>query len=149
MLELNSHLAVAMLSASMAFTGVANAIQIPQYDKMALDDKVTYDGLLVVGAKNALLAHGQPEQAQKVIDLFKVGSVNGGSVQFVRNLEKIRLMNAKNAADPNNKQPPYEVEHAFYLTLKDNGITVPISVLLAINKDFKPSQPPVSAPSAK
>ena len=57
------------------------------------------------------------------------------------------MANAKNAADPNNKIPPYEVEHALFLALKDHGITVPISVLLAINKDFKPSRPAAAAPA--
>ena len=51
-------------------------------------------------------------------------------------------MNKNNAADPKNKEPPYEVEHAFALMLKNNGIVVPVSFLLTINKDFKPKSPP-------
>jgi hypothetical protein len=37
---------------------------------------------------------------------------------------------------------PYEVEHALALTLETNGILVPLSFLLTVNKDFKPSYPP-------
>jgi hypothetical protein len=134
-------MAVITLSVAMLFSIAAKAMSIPQYDKMATIDRRNYISLLVIGAKNALLAHGQPDQAKKVIQIFMDSSDKGGSFQFLTNLEMIRRLNAENVATPNNKLPPYQVEHAFYLTLKDNGVIVPISILLSINKDFKPSSP--------
>ena len=56
-------------------------------------------------------------------------------------LNSVRTINQQNAAKPDNKEPAYDVEYAFYLTLKENDIIVPINVLLAINKDFKPTAP--------
>ena len=129
-----------VLSTAILFSSAAQAMPVPQFDKMDKGDQGTYVTLLVIGAKNALEAHGSPDQANKLVALFKDSGPNNGFVQFVNNLQKIRTLNARNAEDPNNKQAPFEVEHAFYLTLKDNGITVPVSVLLAINKDFKPGQ---------
>jgi hypothetical protein len=61
---------------------------------------------------------------------------------LAKTLEIFRAINKENTANPNNKEPVYEVEHAFAATLKDNGINVPVSVLLALGKDFKPSSPP-------
>src|ERR1035437_4082582 len=139
---IKKYLAGTVLSAALLFTGEANAMQIPQYDKMAQSDKEDYRVLLVEGAASALDGHGKHEQSQKLIALFLDKSDNGGSTQLAKNLQATRIINARNAKDPNNEQPPYEVEHALFLTLKDNGINIPVSVLLAIGKDFKPSSPP-------
>ena len=135
-------LASTVLSAALLFTGAANAMQIPQFDKMAQSDKEGYSVLLVEGAADALDGHGKHEQSQKLIALFSDKGDNGGFTQLEKNLQAMRIINARNAKDPNNKQAPYEVEHALFLTLKDNGIIIPVSVLLALGKDFKPSSPP-------
>jgi hypothetical protein len=139
---IKKYLASTVLSAALLFTGAANAMQIPQYDKMAQSDKADYQVLLVDGAANALDGHGKHEQSQKLIALFLDKSDNGGFTQWAKNLQATRIINERNAKDPNNKQAPYEVEHALFLTLKDNGIIIPVSVLLALGKDFKPSSPP-------
>jgi hypothetical protein len=139
---IKKYLASTVLSAALLFTGAANAMQIPQYDKMAQSNKKKYSLLLVEGAADALDGHGKHEQSQKLIALFLDKGDNGGFTQLEKNLQATRIINARNAKDPNNKQPPYEVEHALFITLKDNGIIVPVSVLLALGKDFKPSSPP-------
>jgi hypothetical protein len=139
--SLKKYLASTILSAALLFASAANAMQIPEYDKMAQSDKIDYRVLLVDGAAKALDGHGEHEQSQKLIALLSDKSEKGGFTQLEKNLQAIRIINERNAKDPNNKQPPYEVEHALFLTLKDNGIIVPVSVLLAINKDFKPKSP--------
>jgi hypothetical protein len=139
---IKNYLASTVLSAALLFTGAANAMQIPQYDKMAQSDKEDYRVLLVDGAANALDGHGKHEQSQKLIALFLDKGDNGGSIQLAKNLQALRIINKENASNPNNKEPVYEVEHALLLTLKDNGIVIPVSVLLALGKDFKPSSPP-------
>ena len=101
--------------------------------------------MLVEGAADALDGHGNHEQSQKLIALFSVKGDNGGFYQLAKNLEAFREINKENAANPNNKDPVYEVEHALFVTLKDNGINIPISVLLALGKDFKPKSPPSKA----
>ena len=135
-------LATGALALSMLFANAANAMQIPQFDKLAVDDQDTYSTLLAVGAANGLYAHGDRAGGDKLVQLFNDTSDNSGEHQFWKYLNDVRIMNKNNAADPNNKQPPYEVEHAFALMLKNNGIIVPVSFLLTINKDFKPSSPP-------
>jgi hypothetical protein len=143
---MKKYLASTVLSAAaLLFTGAANAMQIPQYDQMVQNDKSTYVTFLIMGAAKALEAHGQPDQSKKLIVFFEDGSDNGGAHQFSKNLQVARIINAKNASDPNNKQKPYEVEHALALTLKNNGILIPVDVLLALGKDFKPKSPPSKA----
>jgi hypothetical protein len=105
---------------------------------MAAVDESHYMTLLVKGSVEGLEAHGSKQDADKLYNLFNSGE---GIKQFIKNLEALNALDNRNAADPNNKQPPYKVEQAFALTLKQNGITVPLKFLLAINKDFKPSTP--------
>ena len=132
----------AVLSIALLFSGVGNAMQISQYDKMDKHDQTRYLTLLIKGTHDHLSANGQSAQAERVLYLFENSSAKFGWPQFERNLHMARALNAKYAADPNNKKAPYEVEQAFALTLQNNGILVPVSFLLTINKDFKPSYPP-------
>jgi hypothetical protein len=132
----------AVLSTALLFTGMGNAMPIPQYDKMDKHDRAHYVNLLIKGAYDHLSANGQSEQAERLLYLFENSSTKFGWPQFEKNLQMARALTAKHAADPNNKKVPYEVEQALALTLKDNGIVVPVSFLLTINKDFKPSYPP-------
>ncbi len=132
----------AVLSTALLFSGVGNAMQISQYDKMDKHDRAQYVTLLIKGAHDHLSSAGQTAQAERLLYLFENSSAKFGWPQFEKNLQMARVLNAKYAADPNNKKVPYEVEQALALTLKTNGILVPVSFLLTINKDFKPSYPP-------
>lgn len=116
----------------------AKAMPIPQYDKMSAEDDANYMTSLLKGAVEGLESHGNKQDSDKLYALFSKGD---GIKQFTKNLDVLRDLTNKNAANPNNKQPPYEVEQAFALTLKQNGIIVPLKFLLTINKDFKPSHP--------
>lgn len=142
---INTRLARVVLCIAATFLTVpANAMQVPQYDQMVKTDRNHFITLLLKGAVEALDAHGKSEQSKKLISLFNDFSDKGGISQFEENLQFVRVANAKKATDPNNKDPVYEVEHAMALTLKQDGIIVPIKVLLEINKDFKPAYPPSS-----
>jgi hypothetical protein len=132
----------AVLSTPLLFSGKGNAMQIPQYDKMDKHDQAHYVTLLIKGAHDRLSANGQSAQAERVLYLFENSSTKFGWPQFERNLQMARALNAKYEADPNNKKAPYQVEQALALTLQNNGILVPVTFLLTINKDFKPSYPP-------
>jgi hypothetical protein len=131
-----------VLSTALLFPGTGNAMQIPQYDKMDKHDRAQYVNLLVKGTYDHLSATGQSAQAETLLYLFEKSSAKFGWPQFEKNLQMARALSAKHAADPNNKKVPYEVEQAFALTLKNNGILVPVTFLLTVNKDFKPSYPP-------
>src|ERR1700728_3304354 len=137
---LKKYLATGVLAASMLFANAAGAMQIPQFDQMSVNDQDTYITLLAQGAANALYAHGDRAGGDKLVQLFDDTSNNNGEHQFWTYLAEVRTMNANNAANSNNTTPPYEVENAFELMLNKNGIKVPISVLMSINKDFKPGQ---------
>ena len=139
---IKKYLASTVLSAALLFANAAGAMQIPQFDKLAVDDQDTYVTLLAKGAANGLYAHGDRAGGDKLVRLFDDQGDAGGGAQFWKYLDEVRIMNKNNAADPKNKEPPYEVEHAFALMLKNNGIIVPVSFLLTINKDFKPKSQP-------
>jgi hypothetical protein len=132
---------IGLLAALLFSNFSAAAMQVPQFDKLSQHDRVTYTTMLVLGAKHAIEQHGDQAKVQKLVTLFEDGSTNGGMAQLYKNLAGLRALNDKNAADPNNKQPAYEVEHAFFVTLKDNGVQVPLNIILTLNKDFKPSDP--------
>ncbi len=134
----------AVLSTALLFPGMGNAMQIPQYDKMDKHDRADYVNLLIKGAYDHLSAAGQSAQAERLLYLFENSSTKFGWPQFEKNLQMARALDAKHAADPKNKKVPYEVEQALAVTLTNNGILVPVSFLLTINKDFKPSYPPAT-----
>jgi hypothetical protein len=58
--------------------------------------------------------------------------------QLAMNMKALDGLNNRNAINPNNRAHVYEVEDAMALTLKDKGIIVPASYLLAVNQDFHP-----------
>ena len=119
-------------------------MSIHDFGKMNRDDEATYVALLVEGSAEMLKAHGQPEQARKAISFFKDSSKDGGVQQPASHLQMVNALNKRNAINPNNRAPVYQVEDAMELTLKDDGIIVPASYLLTINKDFRPSGPPIA-----
>ena len=132
----------AVLSTTLLFSGLGNAMQIPQYDKMDKQDRKHYVTQLIKGTYDHLSATGQSAQAERLLYLFEKSGAKFGWPQFEKNLQMARALDAKRARDPNNKKAPYEVENAFALTLENNGIVVPVRFLLTVNKNFKPSYPP-------
>jgi hypothetical protein len=139
-----SYLTAGILAFSLLCSGIAQAMSIHDFGRMNNDDDATYVTLLVEGAAKILRANGQPDLAQKAINFFKDSSKSGGVNQFAINLKMINALNNRNAINPNNRVPVYQVEDAMALTLKDNGMIIPVSALLTINKNFQPSGPPRS-----
>ena len=140
-MNLKGKLVAVSFFVAMGFSTAARAMSIHDFGKMNNDDEATYVALLVEGSAEMLRAHGQPEQARKVIAFFKESGKDGGVQQFASNLKMVDALNKRNSINPNNRAPVYQVEDAMELTLKDDGIIVPASYLLTINKDFRPSGP--------
>lgn len=134
-------LAAGVLSA-LLFGSAAEAMQIPQYDRMDARDEGAFRAFLIRSAYNDLKARGQNDQAEKLLKLFEDKGANGGNKQFDKNLDMVRALNQRNAGDPNYKGQVYEVEHAMALTLKQDGIVVAVSTLLASGQAFKAEYPP-------
>jgi hypothetical protein len=137
-----TYLAAAVFSLSLLCSGTARAMSIHDFGRLNDDDEATYVTFMVEGAAKMFKAHGQPDQAEKTINLFKDSGKNGGVSQFAFNLRTINALNNRNAINPNNRVPVYGVENAMEQTLKDAGIIVPVSYLLTIGKDFIPAGPP-------
>jgi len=125
-------------------SGCARAISFHDFIRMNDDDDASYVTAMVEGAAKMLRANGHPDQAAKLVAFFKDSSKQGGVNQLAMNMKAMNALNNRNAINPNNRAPVYEVEDAMELTLKDNGIIVPASYLLALNQNFQPVGPPRS-----
>jgi hypothetical protein len=141
---LNKFLAATFLSTAMLFSGVVQAMQIQQFDKMAQDDRADYVSALIQGAEKVLTTDGRAGDAAKVSKLFTTnapdGNVSIGMSDFMVDLAKARLADAKRAGqDPSARR--LEVEDAMFVTLKKNGIQLPDS-FFTIASNFNPKFPP-------
>jgi hypothetical protein len=137
-MKLNAFITVIVLFCSCT----ARAMPIPEFSRMNDDDEATYVTALVEGAAALLKSQGHADQAQKAIALFNDPGKKGGVNQLAINLKDLNTANNRHSDNPNNRVPELEVEDAMELTLKDNGIIVPVSYLRSINKDFSPTGPP-------
>jgi hypothetical protein len=143
----NKFLAATFLSAAMLFSSAAQAMEIRQFDKMAIPDQSEYVGLLVQGAEQVLRDEGRADLAAQVDHLFTTTDPGDahtiGSVEFERNLALARVADAERAAqDPNAHR--LEVEDAMLVTLKKNNIPLSqdfIRDFRAINNNFQPKLP--------
>src|SRR5581483_3338115 len=137
-------LSAMILSVAMLLSSAAQAMEIRQFDKMAIPDQGDYVGLLIAGAERVLNDGGRADLAAKVVQLFTTtmpGDVHTvGNVEFQMNLARARLADAKNVAkDPNTRR--IEVEDAMAVTLKKNGIDLPQS-FFTVGATFRPKLPP-------
>jgi hypothetical protein len=141
---MKKYLAATFLSAAMLFTSAAQAMEIRQFDKMAIPDQSEYVGLLVQGAEQVLRDECRADLAAQVDHLFTTTDPGDahtiGSVEFELNLAILRVADAENA-QKNPNDPRVEVEDAMALTLKKNHIELPDS-FFTVNKDFKPKHTP-------
>jgi len=140
----NKFLAATFLSAAMLFSGAAQAMEIRQFDKMAVPDQSDYVGLLVQGAEQVLRDEGRADLAAQVDHLFTTTTPGDahtiGMLEFETNLAVMRATDADNVLkNPDTKR--FHVEHAMKMMLRKNGIELPPS-FLTVNKDFKPKLPP-------
>ncbi len=143
---MNKFLAGSIVSTIMFFFSAAQqaqAMEMAQFDKMSPVNQGNYEGFLVAGVAELLNDQNNLDAKQKNLDFFlKVpagGKVPLGTVQFVKNLAIVRVINQRNANDPSKE--PLKVEHAFFAVLKANGIHVSVDDLLTIGAGFKPDTP--------
>jgi hypothetical protein len=130
----------AFLSVAMFLMTAARAMEIRQFDKMAIPDQSAYVGLLVSGAEQVLKGEGRTDLAAQVDHLFTTTEPGDahtiGSVEFEINLARARAFDADRVLkNPNARR--LEVEDAMIVTVKKNGIELPPS-FLNVSKDFKP-----------
>jgi hypothetical protein len=116
----------------------AQAMEIQQFDKIALQDQGEYVGLLVSGAEKVLKDEGRADLAAQVESHFTTTMPGDqhtlGSVEFTSNLSLARADDAENAVDHPN-DPRLEVEDAMFVTLQKNGIELPDS-FYTVNSNF-------------
>ncbi len=140
----NKFLVAAFMSAAMLLPNMVQAMEIRQFDKMAVPDQSDYVGLLVQGAEKVLKDEGRADLAAQVEHLFTTTLPHDahtiGMVEFERNLAIVRADDAENALKHPN-DPRSEVEDAMAITLEKNGIELPDAFFI-VNKDFKPKHTP-------
>jgi hypothetical protein len=112
-------------------SGAAQAMEILQFDKMAVGDQSEYVASLVGGGEQAFKDEGRSDLAAQVDHLFTTTDPGDthtiGNVEFQMNLALAREADLKRAAqDPNAHR--LEVEDAMLVTLKKNNIP--------LSKDF-------------
>jgi hypothetical protein len=112
------YLTAALLSASMLFAVAAQAVEIPQYDTMAIPDQGSYVALLIQGAEKTLTDERRPDLAAQVEKVFSTTLPGDqptlGMVEFERNLARARVVDADGLLkDP--KALRIEVEDAMAL----------------------------------
>jgi hypothetical protein len=142
--RVNEFLVATFMSAAMLFTSAAQAMEIRQFDKMAVQDQGDYVGLLVGGAEQVLKDEGRADLAAQVEHLFTTTDPGDahtiGMVEFELNLALLREADAKNAVQHPN-DPRVEVEDAMSVTLHKNHIELPDS-FFTVASNFKPKLPP-------
>ena len=136
--------AAALLAAAMLSVSVAQAMEIRQFDKMAVPDQSEYVGLLVQGAEKVLTDEGKADLAAQVEHLFTTTEPGDkftlGMVEFESNLALAREEDAKNVLK-NPNSPRIEVEDAMAVTLQKNHIDLPDS-FYTVASNFHPRLPP-------
>ena len=142
--RLNKSLAATFLSAAMLFSNAAQAMEIREFDKMAIQDQGDYIQALVDGAQKVLNGQGHRGLAVKVDQLFTEvhhgDTMPLGMIEFEENLDRARVADARNVIkDPNTRR--IEVEDAMAVTLKKNGIVLPQS-FFTVASGFKPKHSP-------
>ena len=140
-MHLKARFAGAILAASFLGAGHAPAMDILFFVRMALDDQAEYVSLLVEGSAKMLRTTGHADEAQKAIALFKDSTEHGGVHQLAMNIKALQAKNTLNSTLATSRGPFYDIEAAMQLTLRNNGIDVPLKYLETINRNFSPSLP--------
>ena len=123
--------------------GPAQAMPIQVFDRMSVDDRGNYIGIMVGGAERVLTDAGQPDAAAKIEKLFTTvlpGDQHAvGSAELSLNLAAVGKADADNLVkDPYAK--PLPVELAMIATLKANGIILPRN-FMHVGDTFDPKDP--------
>lgn len=112
---------------------------INNFARLNMDDEASYVALMVARSAKMLRTQGKADLADKTVALFKDPGKSGGVNQFAMNLKAANNRNNLKATNPNNRTPDLQVEDAMAATLKDNGIIVPVSFLLSLQREFQPT----------
>lgn len=136
--------AALLASASLLLAGAAQGMEIEKFDKMAAQDQSEYIAVLIEGAQQVLIIEGKRELAAKIHALFTTTLPGDdapiGSVEFERNLARARLADVRNLEkDP--RAARLEVEDAMVVTLRKNGIELPVG-FYTVASGFRPKHPP-------
>lgn len=136
--------AALLASAFLLLAGVAQAMEIEKFDKMAAQDQSEYIVVLIEGAQQVLIREGKKELAAKIHALFTTTLPGDespvGVVEFESNLARARLADVRRLQkDP--RAPRLEVEHAMAATLEKNGIPLP-DTFFTVASGFRPKYPP-------
>jgi hypothetical protein len=121
----------------------APAMEIEKFDRMAAQEQSDYIVVLIEGAQQVLVKDSKKDLADKVRVLF-TNILPGdqspvGVVEFESNLARARAADLRNLEkDPRAQR--LEVEDAMAVTLKKNGIELPVS-FYAIASGFRPKLP--------
>ena len=104
------------------------------------DDEAGFIAFEVQASADFLKAHGHPDQADKVIALFREPDPDGGVYRLADNLKQLYALNRKSDSQARDAgASPYLVEDAIALTLRGAGIIVPAKALLQAGDGFRPS----------
>jgi hypothetical protein len=138
--RIRSSFAILAVSFVLLQWGAARAMTTQHFDQLSGKQRGEYAVFLIESAAKLLATQGNQADAARVRDLFESEPGQGAKPalqQFMSNIKGVGQLNQQHAGDPNFK--PYEVEHALALTLKQNGIIVPVSKLLQAGLGYKPA----------
>jgi hypothetical protein len=140
----NTLMAATFLSAAMLVSPAVQAMEIQQFDKMAVSDQSDYIAALIEGAQKVLIANGQNDVAAKVHKIFTEvapgNKIPTGMEEFETYLAHVRVLDAERYVK-DHAATRLEVEHAMILTLKRNGIVLP-PAFMHVADNFHPKFPP-------
>ena len=130
-----------LLTAGMVLSAPSHAMQIQEFDRMVARDRQDYVNLLIESAQKVLSEAGRQNDAAKAHKLFtevqKGDAMPKGETEFENNLALARVGNG--SSDP--RSAGMEVEDAFAVTLKKNGIELPGSFFTVASKFLPPIVP--------
>lgn len=142
--RVNQSLAAAFVSAALLLPGMARAMDIQDYLKMADQDQGRFERSLLAGAEKLLNDEGRADLADRLDRFFtEVKSGNkpsGGMVLYRANLDAMALAEAKREAK-NPKLPHLQAEKAFRDAAEHHGILLP-SAFDSVAGEFHPQFPP-------
>jgi hypothetical protein len=140
-MHLKARFVAAVLAVSVFGAMHAPAMEILYFARMALDDQADYVSSMVAASAQMLRATGHPDEAAKAIALFKDPSKNGGLNQLVKNMRALQEQNTMSQSVTNDRTTTYDVAWAMHVTLRSNGIEVPLKFLESTNRNFTPQLP--------
>ncbi|HEX3912702.1 MAG TPA: hypothetical protein VHW71_04280 [Steroidobacteraceae bacterium] len=137
-------ISVAIISAAVLLSGAAQAMEIRQFDKMAVSDQAEYIADLIQGAEDVLNDAAQRDQSEKLrhlfIDIAQGDQISLGMAELNVNLAGVRAAEVSRQAR-DAKLRHLDVEDTFKATAEDHGIKLSDAVF-SVNSKFRPKLPP-------